>query len=123
MKILGATIFIFLLTTQILSKWLIVADYTLHKQIIAEKLCENRSRPELKCEGKCQLAKKMASEENQNNESGNSTLKASFSEIIVDHSFLVAQLPVLLANANCNSFFVASIPTNFSSSIFHPPLV
>ena len=36
----------------------------MNKEYIAANLCENRSKPVLKCAGKCQLAKQLAEEEN-----------------------------------------------------------
>jgi hypothetical protein len=94
MKFIGATIFIFLLLAQIFSKWIVVADYSINKKFIAEKLCENRDKPKLQCSGKCQLAKKLAAEEDQNNKasSGNLIAKISFSEVVMNDTLLLTTL-------------------------------
>lgn len=37
-----------------------VADYVINYDYITKVLCENKSRPEMKCNGKCQLMKELA---------------------------------------------------------------
>lgn len=46
-------------------------DFQLRKDFIAQHLCENRMRPELHCNGKCYLAKKLkAVRETEEREAG-----------------------------------------------------
>ena len=40
-------------------KLLVLAWYQVNKTYIAQKLCENRNKPKMHCNGKCQLRKKM----------------------------------------------------------------
>lgn len=42
-----------------LSPWGTIAYFKLNREYIAKVLCENRKRPELHCDGKCFLAKKL----------------------------------------------------------------
>src|SRR5690606_10432734 len=42
-----------------MSKLMLVAEYQVNKNYIAEFLCVNKSKPQLKCEGKCQLSKEL----------------------------------------------------------------
>ncbi|WP_080056386.1 hypothetical protein [Spirosoma aerolatum] len=52
-----------------MSSWGIIAQYQLNKEYIARVLCENRNRPELHCDGKCYLAKRLkAQQEKQDKE-------------------------------------------------------
>lgn len=37
-----------------------VIDYIVNYDYIAKELCENKAKPELKCNGKCQLMKELA---------------------------------------------------------------
>ena len=124
MKFIGATIFILLLLAQIFSKWILVADYSINQQFIAEKLCENRDKPKLQCNGKCQLAKKLAAEEDQNNKtsSGNSIAKTSFSDVVVTESVLLSAIVESASFTSFNNFYLAAMPLPVLSSIFHPPL-
>ena len=41
------------------SQWVPLLDYAINKKFIAAVLCENRNKPEMKCEGKCYLCKKI----------------------------------------------------------------
>src|SRR5688500_2940830 len=81
MKFITVPIFILLLLTQTFSKWFMVAGYTMNKDFIAKNLCENRDKPKLLCNGKCQLAKKMAAEESSSNSTNGSVVKVPFSEV------------------------------------------
>lgn len=47
------------LLLQLFSREVIVMSFTLNRDYIAKNLCENRNRPELHCDGKCFLAKKL----------------------------------------------------------------
>ena len=44
---------------QSVGKLLVLAWYQVNKTYIAQKLCENRNKPKMHCNGKCQLRKKM----------------------------------------------------------------
>ena len=58
---------------QTFSKVVVLVDYQANKEYIMEFLCINRDRPELKCEGKCQLTKKLKAQhdtDKQANERG-----------------------------------------------------
>lgn len=124
MKVVAVILFCFLLLMQTFSKWLIVLEYELNKEYIAKNLCENRSRPILKCKGKCQLMKKMAAEEaSGKTSSGSQIAKASFSEVLLDDKSPELQQPeTLLQTAYYNHYRVGNYTTPLSS-IFHPPLV
>jgi hypothetical protein len=44
---------------QSIGKLFVLAWYQVNKTYIAQKLCENRNKPKMHCNGKCQLRKKM----------------------------------------------------------------
>lgn len=48
-----------------ISPWGTIAYYHLNRDYIARVLCENRSRPELHCDGKCYLAKKLKAQQDR----------------------------------------------------------
>ena len=125
MKFIASTIFILLLLTQVFSKWLMVIDYTINKDYIAKNLCENRNRPTLHCNGKCQLMKKMALEDDQTNKtnSASSVAKAPFTEVLFNAAFALTHLTACASDSLYNDFYLVAISSSFHSSIFHPPLV
>jgi hypothetical protein len=45
-----------------MNKWVIIASYYIQKDYIAKNLCENRNKPQMHCEGKCCLKKRLAKE-------------------------------------------------------------
>jgi hypothetical protein len=57
--------------TQAFSKWIVIAEFNIYRSYIASHLCENRFRPQMHCNGKCVLMKKMAADENQSAPAGN----------------------------------------------------
>lgn len=48
-----------------LSPWGTIAYFKLNREYIAKVLCENRKRPELHCDGKCYLAKKLKQQQDK----------------------------------------------------------
>ena len=110
---------------QTFSKWLLVAEYAINKDYIAKNLCENRSKPKLHCNGKCQLAKKLAAEEEQSSKSssGNTMAKAPFSEVLITNESINLSLPIADKLPAYNSFYLVKKYSSPHSSVFHPPLV
>jgi hypothetical protein len=45
-----------------------IAEYIMNYDYIANVLCENKDKPQLKCDGKCYLAKKLAQESQEQEE-------------------------------------------------------
>ena len=93
---------IFSLTVAILLKpiWPI-AEYILNYDYIVEKLCENKNKPILKCNGKCFLTKQLAKEANQKE-------KKPFS-----NDYFKLKLPII------NWFQIQVIDHHFLESIVH----
>lgn len=48
-----------------LSPWGTVAYFHINRDYIAKILCENRTRPQLNCNGKCYLAKKLKQQQDK----------------------------------------------------------
>jgi hypothetical protein len=51
---------------QSMSKLVVEISYAVNKDYIAKNLCENRDKPQMKCCGKCHLAKQLNKTENDN---------------------------------------------------------
>jgi predicted ATPase len=87
MRFIYTSILILLLITQTFSKWIVILNYQINKEYIAAKLCENKARPQLHCNGKCQFMKKMkATEEKEQAPANNSgSLKMNFSDTWSDN--------------------------------------
>lgn len=59
MKKLSLVALTFIILSQSLLNLAVIAYYEWNKEYIAEKLCINKLKPELKCEGKCYLGKQL----------------------------------------------------------------
>lgn len=98
-------------------------EYALNKNFIMQQLCENRTRPELNCEGRCYLNKRLAKTEEprppvpapvpQKSNSEWDALHLRLSDIAIAYVEFVHSLP-----RHENS---PAPKTNFSTEIFHPP--
>jgi len=102
----------------------IVAGFELNKDYIATTLCVNRDKPQLHCNGKCYLMKKLkAAEENERKE--NTRLKMeTFSGYFNIKTFTNLKTQFFLLSdftpvAHYISFYVSRV----SGSIFKPPTV
>lgn len=100
-------------------------EYAFNKKFIAQQLCENRTKPELNCEGSCYLAKRLAqAEEHQSTPDNSVPAKYNFDkdtlhlcqieETVSDHPNL-SLLPHLANRISPAAQFVADI--------FHPPRI
>lgn len=67
----NALVYILLIATLLptVSQWGTIAYYHANKEYIARVLCQNRDKPDLHCDGKCYLAKKLkATQDRQDKE-------------------------------------------------------
>ena len=98
-------------------------EYAFNKSFIIQQLCENRTKPELNCEGSCYLSKRLAQTEEPQ--------PASQSPIPPKHNFeqdsfhlrqsetTISDHPSLSRLANIDAAAVP--PSQFAADIFHPP--
>jgi len=103
-----------------------VIDYVVNYDYIAKVLCENKAKPELKCNGKCQLMKELAkaaeeekpispTKKNQTQE----TEILFFEEIKV----LVAEQTNIFSETIVNSYYSNLYSHLKGDNFFHPPTV
>lgn len=115
---------VLLVLFQAFSKWVIMAEYTINQEYIAKNLCENKARPRLHCNGKCQLMKKLAEEEKQNSSNSNTGSNVKMSDILFTHeiqTLCITNLPE--EKTMFNSELILSKSSAHLSSIFHPPAI
>jgi hypothetical protein len=106
---------------QSMSKALVIVSYYSNKTLYA-KNCENKKKPQLHCNGKCQMIKKLKQEQKQDEANPERKLENK-NESISFHSYLniefsaIQQLYVKIPFGLLNSVQ----PVNRSYAIFHPP--
>jgi len=123
MKFILVPILMMLLLTQTFSKWLVVFEYKLNKDYIAQKLCVNKAKPKLHCNGKCQMMKRLAEEGKQSStNTTNNTSKIKMPELIYSNEvnqFLLPLSDISVVSYNEEpSTFIHRAP---AFPIFHPP--
>jgi hypothetical protein len=105
---------------QTFSKCMIVLDYQWNKDYIAKQLCVNRGKPEMKCEGKCYLCRKLNKENKKDQENPGRRIDNGSELISIWASYRLANVPStdLLSN-----YFVYDERVSGRGPIpfFHPP--
>lgn len=114
-----------LLLTQTFSKWAVVIGYELNQDYISKNLCINKAQPNLHCNGKCQMMKKLAEEENQNTSTNlPKTSKTQVPELVFTDKIFQAGIDALEnASRVYNEEGPSFKPGAPVVSIFHPPAV
>ena len=123
MKLIAVPILMFLLITQIFSKYFVMLSFQLNRDYISKNLCENRYRPQLHCKGNCVLMKKIKQEQQQE-QNAPCPGKTEISTIILSsRSFFAAAVP-LVFTSTLSYVMVADSgkPIDRAFSIFHPPV-
>jgi hypothetical protein len=111
------------LLLQTFSQVIIVAEYYARKDYIAKTLCENRNKPQLHCEGKCCLKKKLAKEgkeqaPNSGNQKSEQTVNLIGPEAKIEIVFS-QHIPPAKKYFSYNELKTYS----YHHSVFHPPAV
>ncbi len=96
-----------------------LAEYVMNKDYIATVLCINQDKPELACEGKCHLKKRIVEEEQSDNEEQNvlEVRLLSFHLPIIE----CCKLNVLTDNPIHKFLFCLNYDFSETYDIFHPP--
>lgn len=114
-----AYLLIFSLITVNFSRFFIFAGFELNRNYIATKLCENRNRPWLHCDGKCYFAKKIKQAEEKQASDERQSQKSLFQEVYVisstDVKFHSSLLQVI------STPYTPTVPADRPATIFQPP--
>lgn len=106
------------------SQWGTIAYYHANKDYIAKVLCENRAKPQLNCDGKCYLAKKLNAQQEQQDKATTERVQKTPDFQL----FFQVDLPFCFQQAGAKS--VADLPAYLlkvyaspQSNLFQPPRV
>lgn len=101
-----------------------VLDYVINYDYITKELCENKEKPELKCNGKCHLKKELANASETENATLPSEKKHNPSiEVLFLESIETFQLNPTIEMIQRNNYNYISLYTLLESyAIFHPPI-
>ena len=96
-----------------------VAEYLANKDYIAKVLCINQDKPELSCEGKCHLKKRMVEEQKQSEQESQNVLELKPVSLHLPISNNYAIIPEDYQSNN----FIINLDYDFweTTDVFHPP--
>jgi hypothetical protein len=113
------TIFLLAFVSQTFDKVLIVVDYYTNTTAYA-KNCENKTRPQMHCNGKCQMMKKLKEEEKK--EQSTTERRLGLNEVVSSGSFFTFITDRESTIITPSYFYTNSgRPIDKSYIIFHPP--
>lgn len=101
--------------------------YASNIEYVAAELCENKEEPEIKCNGKCYLAKQLAKVENEKPEEPTpekrtNPFQAKEEPPVLDQEGFHIEIYLCTEELNDSEFFYLCKPYALAQSdIFHPP--
>jgi hypothetical protein len=102
------------------SRLFIYASFDLNQNYIASTLCENRDKPEMHCNGKCYLMKKLKqAEEKEKKQEQDSQKKGAVDQFMIKQSIRLALFPNQIKK-NHPAEIASDLP-KVSSEVPHPP--
>ncbi len=120
-------VFLLLLTSvRILVVPVVYLDFELNKDYIIKNLCENRFKPELKCNGQCYLAKQLhkVAEDKANKEAGRQeqNFKKLLEETFHHDNFVFSQtFEGVISTVQNNFSYKTSHYSTLTIALFRPP--
>jgi hypothetical protein len=117
-KQITACILLAALSLQTLKRVVVYIDYYTGTALYA-KNCENKGRPMMHCNGKCQMMKKLREQEKKDSEMPGR--RSTDDETISSKSFFTSIHYFSPAAKTVYNFFIAYRLINMPRSVFHPP--
>ncbi|MDB5012069.1 MAG: hypothetical protein JWQ25_271 [Daejeonella sp.] len=100
------------------TRFMVVTSFKLNQKYIAVALCSNKNKPQMHCNGKCYLAKKLK-QADEKEKSTEQVQKKHYQEALTITAFRLT--PPLSSFTNLRSIDSDFMLSTFQSSIFQPP--
>lgn len=97
----------------------IYMGFEANQSYISKVLCENKDKPEMHCEGKCYLMKKLKQAHEKEQKQERQSQKQQIQDAVVTIPVTFKQYA--FAETNIHIPFSMGMPQNIKNSIFHPP--
>jgi len=108
------------LTSSQFSRLFIYAGFELNQNYIASTLCENRNKPELHCNGKCYLMKKLKQAEEKEKKQAQEAQKKNFQDHYLIRPIVSLTLPAYFIRKAPVAEISFKLPKN-TVEILQPP--
>ncbi|EDM34170.1 hypothetical protein PBAL39_03339 [Pedobacter sp. BAL39] len=100
----------------------IILAFRINQDYIASALCENRDKPEMHCNGRCVLAKKLKqAEQNEEKQRAENQQKAHVLFFCKMNRLELTGLIIDKGHLRFNPFYLKFKPSIFVNDIFKPP--
>lgn len=106
---------------QVFSKVLVVVDYQANKEFIMEFLCINRDKPELECEGKCQLTKKLKEQQESDKQANERGQKQEVQVNLYCQNLFSLRAFIQPTIVSFSAAYSCNYSSDVHQSIYHPP--
>jgi hypothetical protein len=103
-----------------LSSLFVYAEFKSNQKYIAASLCENRNKPELNCQGKCYLMKKLKEAEDKEKKQEKSAQKKGAYDLFFNTKTVYTSLPLTFPKKEKPVVGNFKLP-KFTPEILHPP--
>ena len=123
MKKLLAILLLFTISTQWIVKLGVITDWKINQEYIAKTSCVNRNKPQLECNGKCQLQKRLKELDSQTNSKETLPIQKlkllEFENFVSNTSFKLEEPYSMVFDFNTE--FISLYKFYFIEFCFHPP--
>jgi len=101
------------------SNLFVFMGFEVNQKYIAAELCENRDKPQMHCNGKCYLMKKLKQAQDKEQKQERQSQKTQIQDALIVKPLVFKQYS--LAEIKFHIPFSTGIPQSIKNSIFHPP--
>ena len=111
-----------MIVMQSFNKLGIILTFKINQDYIASVFCENKDKPEMHCNGRCVLAKKLKqAEQNEEKQRAENLEKANVLFFCKLNRLEVNESSGVSKTADINAFYLKFKPSSFTNDIFKPP--
>lgn len=107
---------------QCAAKSIIYFSFKNNQKQLSETVCENKNKPKSCCAAKCYLDKELKKEEKRQSDSS-SSIKDKTEKYELRTGFMTFVFAPHVFTQDFNAIYSESLPNNFLSSVFHPPVL
>jgi len=116
-----ATVLMLTFSVKTFNQGLIVFGFYANQDAIAKKLCVNKAKPKMHCNGKCQLMKKLQEEEKSDKENSERKIENKTDIVFIKRSYTSMQCEMKYEIQNIFSLYKEPVVSIYLTDIFHPP--
>jgi len=107
---------------QVLGKFMVLVDYSLNKNYIANVLCVNKNKPKMHCNGKCYLKKQLKKEETKEQSPVNPLKEIKDIQLYLSNNSSLNPLNSIVYKTEASTFHYSfHFSTQHLKAVFHPP--